>query len=121
MNIDSWRNFKTSGLVKRDGNKCYRFPKHVREGDYDGLYVTHLASDHDEWVEHRKEWGKNKKEKSGNESSTNSSNFSGLKLKLRENVKKALTTTCVFFGIGSPSFREIFSRCEELGGRRLEG
>ena len=66
VNIDSWRKFKTSGLVKRDGKKCYWCPKHVREGDYAGLYVAHSASDHDEWVEHRKEWGKNKKKKSGN-------------------------------------------------------
>ena len=80
-------------MVERDNKKWYWCLTYLREGDYDGLYVTHLDSEDDEWVKNRDNWGKHKEKRLANESSSNSSNASDLKLNLRENMKKALTTT----------------------------
>ena len=39
-NIDSWYKVKTRGSVKRDRKKWYCCPTHVRNGFYDGIYIT---------------------------------------------------------------------------------
>ena len=63
INIASWRKFKTSALVKRDNKKWYWCPKHTCKGDYDRIYVTHPAPEHDKCVEKLNNWGNKKEEK----------------------------------------------------------
>ena len=48
LRIAIWRTEKGAAEVTRDGKKWYRCPHYVKEGIFDGLYMTHKACDHDE-------------------------------------------------------------------------
>ena len=56
-------------------------------------FMSRILPEHNDWLKCHNNWNKKKYGKPGDKSSTNSLNSSGLKLKLRENTKKVLTTT----------------------------
>ena len=49
ISIDAWRMVKKGASMEREGKTWYWCPRHVVQGKYDGLYVTHKPEDHDEW------------------------------------------------------------------------
>ena len=59
--IEAWRKVKKEDSVTRDGTTWYWCPDHKREGDFDGLYVTHKpGKGHQEWLERKNKSKKNK-------------------------------------------------------------
>ena len=59
--IQDWRKTKTDAKVVRNGKTWYWCRHHVKEGDYDGLYVTHKEEDHDSRQVQRKFLRRNQK------------------------------------------------------------
>ena len=93
--LDDWR-MKFDGNVSKvvAGKTWHWCKRHIQEGVYDGLYVTHKQEDHDDWVELRKNWNKNKKPSAGAPSDSNKSGStpSADKLTLSNNLKAAMVT-----------------------------
>ena len=92
--IDKWR-MKNVGQSKTvNGVQYWWCPHHKLPGQFDGLYVQHKPSEHDDWKrkrdEKRAQW-KEKKNKSGNKSK-NVSASDGNKLQLTQKMKSALCT-----------------------------
>lgn len=90
--IANWRKTKTHGdEVFKDGKQWYWCTRHKRDGDYDGLYVTHKEESHDEAVAR---WNFRKKNGSVNETSGAKTPGGDAvpKLKVQENLKKILFT-----------------------------
>ena len=67
-------------MIKKEGKTWYWCPKHVSQGKYDGLYVTHKPEDHDEWAKNRNRFRKrdnkneNDREETANASTNNENN-----------------------------------------------
>ena len=49
LKIPVWRTEKKEASVQRDGKTWWWCPHHKKEGLFDGLYMTHKPSEHDEW------------------------------------------------------------------------
>ena len=59
VQIEDWRKKKGSATKLVDGKTYYWCPKHVRDGDYNGLYVcSHKPKEHDEWAQDKKGFSK---------------------------------------------------------------
>jgi len=46
--LEPWRKVNVGPTVEKNGKTWYWCSKHTKEGDYDGLYVTHHPDQHDE-------------------------------------------------------------------------
>ena len=92
--LDDWRMKKDGDSKVMDGKTWYWCPKHVQEGVYDGLYVTHKPEDHDAWQDRKRNWSKNKSSSGQSSSRTASGNnpSSTDKLTLSNNLKAAMVT-----------------------------
>ena len=92
--LDDWRMKKDGDSKTMDGKTWYWCPRHVQEGLYDGLYVTHRPEDHDAWADRKRNWKKNKsssgQSSSGNASGDNPSSTD--RLTLSNNLKAAMVT-----------------------------
>ena len=88
LKIPVWRTEKKGDSVQRDGKTWWWCPHHKKEGLFDGLYMTHKPSEHDEWSRKQKEFYAKKKNKSN---SANGSNASA-SLTLTDSMKQALMT-----------------------------
>ena len=92
--LDPWRMNKDGDTKVVDGKTWYWCPRHVLEGVYDGLYVTHPPGDHDAWADRKRNWRKNKsssgQSSSGNASGANPSSTD--RLTLSNNLKAAMVT-----------------------------
>ncbi len=67
--IDAWRKKFDGNMKEVNGRKWWWCPKHKREGEYDGLYVTHHPNKHDENVAF---WKKEKEARRSAKQSTES-------------------------------------------------
>ena len=85
LHIPEWRTVKKGESIEKEGNTWYWCPHHKKEGLFDGLYMPHKASEHDEWAKKKKEKAeKRKASKSGDEPKS--------KLQLTESMRNALVT-----------------------------
>ena len=99
LKIDDWRKKKGEPMIKKDGKTWYWCPKHVsRDGNYDGLYVTHKPEDHDEWAKNRNRFKKREKKDESYKQDENSNetpdNEKEKSLALSNSLKAALLTRC---------------------------
>ena len=69
--LDPWRIVKEGATKVVDINTCYWCPRHIKEGFYDGMYVTHPPEKHNEWMDRKINWGKKKSSKDSTTSSGN--------------------------------------------------
>ena len=96
LTIEAWRMTKGEPTVQRDGKTWHWCPKHVSQGKYDGLYVTHKPEDHDEWIKNRNKFKKNRKDEDKKEvqQNENSETSNTKALALSNYLKAALLTRC---------------------------
>ena len=97
LTIDAWRMKKGELMIKKEGKTWYWCPKHVYQGKYDGLYVTHKPEDHDEWAKNRNRFKKReKKDEKDKEMTSNefANNANENSLALSNSLKAALLTRC---------------------------
>ena len=84
--------------MDKDGKTWWWCPHHKKEGLFDGLYMPHKPSEHDEWKKKKDERRAAYKEKKKANSSANSTSSKGdkgkIKLELTEAMKNALVTDC---------------------------
>ena len=84
LRIPVWRTQKIGDKIDKDGKTWWWCPHHKKEGLFDGLYMTHKPSEHDNWAKNKKEnWAKKKKADSSSDSKT---------LTLSDGLKQALMT-----------------------------
>ena len=116
IHIADWRKKKGAATVTRDGKEWWWCPDHKKEGDFDGLYVTHKPGDgHEEWEERKKayrEQRRDKKEKSGENGETKNKN-SGGKLSLSDAMKKVMTSK---MNCSAAEFRKLMDDAKALAG-----
>ena len=75
-----------------DEKSNYWCPHHVRDGDYDGLYVcSHKPKEHDEWAKDKKGFSKARAAK---RQKSNKSDTDDPKLSLSSAMRSALVTNC---------------------------
>ena len=104
-----WRMTKSFGeQVTRDGIIYYWCPHHKVEGKYNGLYMTHPPSGHDEW-QRKKDYWKAKKMNGGNgrpppAASDSEKEKDNKKLVLTEKMRTALMTNHGFNELQYDSF-----------------
>jgi hypothetical protein len=88
--IAAWRYVKSQESVKRDGKIFHWCPKHKgKDGEMTGLYVTHKAEDHDDWLANKKKNNQRNKKKNA-DNQTQVSEFG--KLQLDPALQAALVT-----------------------------
>ena len=113
--IEDWRKKKTQPSVTRSGKTWHWCSKHKKDGDYDGLYVTHEEKDHAKWLERKKEnqANRNKDNKSnGNSDKTKNTNGSGgRKLSLSNAMKSVMTTKT---NVSGAEFRQMLDEAKSL-------
>ena len=82
--------------MEKDGKTWYLCPHHVKEGLFDGLYMSHKPEDHDEWARKKKEKAeKQKRNKSGNSDGDfgcSGGNKKKSKLQFTDEMKQALVS-----------------------------
>ena len=98
VTIDSWRKKNVGASLEKDGKTWYWCPKHIRENDYDGLYVKHRPENHEEWERRKRE-----RNQSNGQAPKNGGN-SNATLQLSEKLKTALATNAGFDEIQAQSF-----------------
>ena len=81
-----WRLTKTKDTFERDGKSWYWCTKH---GKYDQIpmYATHHPDNHDQWLENKKIWNKNK---SSNESTKPSDSKPRKTLSMANNIRATM-------------------------------
>ena len=91
LHIPQWRTEKKGDKVDKDGKTWWWCPHHKREGLFDGLYMPHKPSEHDEWKKKKDEKRAAQKGKRNGDSSS-SSKGSKSKLQLTDAMRNALVT-----------------------------
>ena len=108
IHIDAWRKSKTKGdTCLMDGKQWWWCPEHKREGDFDGLYVTHPPGDgHQKWLARRR---RAKRDPAGGNSSYNSGSNTGSanSLVLSDQMRQALLTHHGFDEIQMQAIEEV--------------
>ena len=106
---------KNQPSVTRSGKTWHWCSKHKKDGDYDGLYVTHEEKDHAKWLERKKEnqANRNKDNKSnGNPDKTKITNGSGgRKLTLSDAMKSVMKTKT---NVSGAEFRQMLDEAKSL-------
>ena len=116
--IEDWRKKKTQNSVTRSGKTWHWCTKHKRDGEYDGLYVTHEEKDHDKWLERKKENQAKRANNKGNTSNGTSGNkpnnttgSGGRKLTLSDAMKSVMTTKT---NVSGAEFRQMLDEAKSL-------
>ena len=95
LHIPEWRTIKKGEKLDKDGKTWWWCPHHKKEGLFDGLYMPHKASEHDEWKKKKDErMAARKAAKRGSSANSTKSNGgkSKKKLELTDAMKNALVT-----------------------------
>ena len=96
LHIPEWRTIKKGDKVDKEGKTCWWCPHHKKEGLFDGLYMPHKPSEHDEWKKKKDERLAARRSAKNGSSSANSTKSNGgknkNKLELTDAMKNALVT-----------------------------
>ena len=113
--IEDWRKKKTQNSVTPNAKTWYWCSKHKKDGDYDGLYVTHEEKDPAKWLDRKteKQAKRNKENKSNGNSENKSKNTSGSggrKLTLSDAMKSVMTTKT---NVSGAEFMQMLDEAQE--------
>ena len=72
LKLPVWRTKKEGDKVNQEGKTWWWYPHHKKEGLFDGLYMPHKPSEHDDWICKKKEqYSKYKKKENSGTGTTN--------------------------------------------------
>ena len=101
-----WRLTKTKYTLERDGKKWYWCTKYGKDGQIP-MYVTHHYGDHDQWLENKRNWNKNKP---SNESSNPTDSKPTKTLSLANNMRAVIVAK---FSISETKVDSLLTEIED--------